>query len=69
MVAEAFREINPADPKAAETEYAKANPAKRLGVPEEVAKVVAFLLSADCSYINGQTIAIDGGQSNSYGNV
>ena len=69
MVAEAFREINPADPKAAETEYAKANPTKRLGVPDEVAKVVAFLLSADCSYINGQTIAIDGGQSNSYGNV
>jgi NAD(P)-dependent dehydrogenase (short-subunit alcohol dehydrogenase family) len=69
MVAEAFREVNPQDPKAAETEYAKANPTKRLGVPEEVAKVVAFLLSDDCSYINGQTIAIDGGQSTSYGNV
>ncbi|HEY1114062.1 MAG TPA: glucose 1-dehydrogenase [Chitinophagaceae bacterium] len=69
MVAEAFRQINPADPKAAETEYAKANPTKRLGLPEEVARVVAFLLSDDCSYINGQTIAIDGGQSTSYGNV
>ncbi len=69
MVAEAFREVNPQDPKAAEAEYAAANPTKRLGVPEEVAKVVAFLLSEDCSYVNGQTIAIDGGQSNSYGNV
>ena len=69
MVAEAFRQINPQDPKAAETEYAKANPTKRLGLPEEVAKVVSFLLSEDCSYINGQIIAIDGGQSNSYGNV
>ena len=69
MVAEAFRQVNPADPKAAETEYAQANPTKRLGLPEEVAKVVAFLLSDDASYINGQTIAIDGGQSNSYGNV
>lgn len=69
MVAEAFRQINPADPKAAETDYAKANPTKRLGLPEEVAKVVAFLLSDDVSYVNGQTIAIDGGQSNSYGNV
>lgn len=69
MVAEAFRQVNPADPKAAETEYAKANPTKRLGLPEEVAKVVAFLLSEDASYVNGQTIAIDGGQSNSYGNV
>jgi NAD(P)-dependent dehydrogenase (short-subunit alcohol dehydrogenase family) len=69
MVEEAFREINPRDPKAAETDYAKANPSRRLGMPEEVAKVVAFLLSDECSYINGQTIAIDGGQSNTYGNV
>lgn len=69
MVAEAFKQLNPQDPKSAETEYAKANPTKRLGVPEEVAKVVAFLLSDAASYLSGQTIAIDGGQSNSYGNV
>ena len=69
MVAEAFVQINPADPKSAEAEYARSNPSKRLGLPEEVGKVVAFLLSDDCSYINGQTIAIDGGQSNSYGNI
>lgn len=69
MVAEAFKQVNPQDPKAAETEYAKANPTKRLGVPEEVARVVAFLLSDDASYVSGQTIAIDGGQSNTYGNV
>ncbi|MCF0056323.1 glucose 1-dehydrogenase [Dyadobacter sp. CY356] len=69
MVAEAFVQVNPADPKAAQTQYAQSNPSKRLGQPEEVAKVVAFLLSEDCSYVNGQTIAIDGGQSNSYGNV
>ena len=69
MVAEAFRQINPEDPKAAETEYAKRNPTKRLGLPHEVAKVVAFLLSEDASYVNGQTIAIDGGESNIYGNV
>lgn len=69
MVAEAFKQVNPTDPKAAETEYAQANPTKRLGLPEEVAKVVTFLLSDDASYVNGQIIAIDGGQSNSYGNV
>jgi len=69
MVEEAFKQVNPKDPKAAETEYASANPTKRLGAPEEVAKVVAFLLSDDASYVNGQIIAIDGGQSNSYGNV
>ncbi|WP_133272686.1 glucose 1-dehydrogenase [Hymenobacter radiodurans] len=68
MVAEAFKQVNPADPKQAETEYAQRNPTKRLGLPEEVAKVVAFLLSEDAAYINGQTIAIDGGESNMYGN-
>ena len=69
MVAEAFVQINPKDPKSAEAEYALSNPSKRLGLPEEVGKVVAFLLSDDCSYINGQIIAIDGGQSNSYGTI
>lgn len=67
MVAEAFRQVNPKDPKAAETEYAQRNPTKRLGLPEEVAKVVAFLLSDENGYVSGQTIAIDGGESNVYG--
>lgn len=69
MVAEAFRQVNPDDPKKAEDEYAQANPTKRLGKPEEVAKLVVFLLSEEASYISGETIAIDGGQANSYGNV
>lgn len=69
MVAHAFQQVNPDDPKAAETEYAQRNPLKRLGLPHEVAKVVLFLLSEDASYVNGQTIVIDGGESNSYGNV
>ncbi|WP_420153261.1 glucose 1-dehydrogenase [Siphonobacter sp.] len=69
MVAEAFRQINAEDPKKAEAEYASFNPTKRLGQPEDVAKLVVFLLSEDCGYVNGQTIAIDGGQSNAYGFV
>lgn len=68
MVAEAFKQVNPANPKAAETEYAQRNPTKRLGQPHEVAKLVAFLLSDDNGYVSGQTIAIDGGESNIYGN-
>lgn len=68
MVAEAFKQVNPNDPKAAENEYAQRNPTKRLGLPEEVAKVVAFLLSKENGYVSGQTIAIDGGESNIYGN-
>jgi NAD(P)-dependent dehydrogenase (short-subunit alcohol dehydrogenase family) len=36
-------------------------PMRRLGSPEEVAGVVAFLASADAGYITGATIAVDGG--------
>jgi len=69
MVAEAFKQVNPQDPKAAETEYAQRNPTRRLGQPAEVAKVVAFLLSRENGYVSGQTIAIDGGESNIYGSA
>lgn len=68
MVEEAFRQVNPGDPEAAEKEYARRNPTKRLGAPAEVAKVVSFLLSDDNGYLNGQVIAIDGGEANFYGN-
>jgi NAD(P)-dependent dehydrogenase (short-subunit alcohol dehydrogenase family) len=33
----------------------------RMGQPEEVASVVAFLASADASYVTGADIAVDGG--------
>lgn len=36
-------------------------PMCRLGLPEEVAKAVAFLASEDASYITGQVLVIDGG--------
>jgi NAD(P)-dependent dehydrogenase (short-subunit alcohol dehydrogenase family) len=35
--------------------------AKRLGTPEDIAAMVALLASADGDWINGQTIAVDGG--------
>jgi 3-oxoacyl-[acyl-carrier protein] reductase len=37
-------------------------PAGRLGAPEEVADVVAFLLSGRARWINGANIAVDGAQ-------
>jgi NAD(P)-dependent dehydrogenase (short-subunit alcohol dehydrogenase family) len=36
-------------------------PAGRLGLPRDVAAVVAWLASADASFINGQTVVVDGG--------
>ena len=39
----------------------KATPLQRIGSPEEVANLVAFLLSDAASYITGQDIAIEGG--------
>ena len=37
-------------------------PLKRLGEPEEIAAVAAFLASDDASYLTGQTIYPDGGR-------
>jgi len=36
-------------------------PIARVGQPEDVAALVAFLASRDADYITGQTINVDGG--------
>ena len=38
-------------------------PMKRIGTPEDIARVAVFLASADSSYITGQVLTVDGGLS------
>jgi len=44
-----------------EDELAAAYPLRRLGLPEDVGSVVAFLLSEDAAWMTGQLLLIDGG--------
>jgi 3-oxoacyl-[acyl-carrier protein] reductase len=41
--------------------FAKMNPLERLGTPEDIASVVAFLIGPDGGWINGQVLRANGG--------
>ena len=43
-----------------EAEIAK-TPLRRLGLPDDVASVVAFLCSDDSAFVTGETITVSGG--------
>jgi NAD(P)-dependent dehydrogenase (short-subunit alcohol dehydrogenase family) len=48
------------DPKFC-AEMLRRTPLGRLGQPEDVARVILFLASDDAAYVNGHTMAVDGG--------
>ena len=61
--AELLREIEVIELPEQREEQMKQVPMHRHGTPEEVAQLVAFLLSDESSYITGAEIAIDGASS------
>ena len=50
------------DPNAKETDFVEYIPLGRVGLRQEIAATVLFLVSDAAGYITGQTIVVDGGQ-------
>ena len=48
-------------PEKVKEEMSNSIPAKKFGLPADVAKAIIFLASDNASYITGQTLHIDGG--------
>jgi NAD(P)-dependent dehydrogenase (short-subunit alcohol dehydrogenase family) len=59
---EMFRENTPAGSEA-ERRFLSLIPMKRLGKPDEIAALIAFLLSEEAGFVTGQTLFADGGAS------
>jgi len=59
MTADAFKLAS--NPEKAQQDALVRHPLRRLGTPIDIANVVAWLLSEESAFINGQCITVDGG--------
>ncbi|HEY3613004.1 MAG TPA: SDR family NAD(P)-dependent oxidoreductase [Gaiellales bacterium] len=53
--------MNPLDDPAQIEQLEPTIPLRRIGLPDDVADVIAFLASEDARYVSGQTLFVDGG--------
>lgn len=63
MLEGVFAKISPEAPDKAEALYCARIPQGRLGDPEAAGRAIAWLLSADASYVNGGILTVDGGMA------
>ncbi len=61
MVDDTARQTDPVNPQRVIDSLAQNIPLKRMGTPDEIGDLVAFLASGESSYITGSVIVIDGG--------
>jgi len=50
------------DPEEHKAAAAQQIPVRRVGLPEDIAAVVAFFASEEAGYVSGQTLHVNGGQ-------
>jgi NAD(P)-dependent dehydrogenase (short-subunit alcohol dehydrogenase family) len=61
MVDNLAMDANPGDPQSVIDQFAAGIPLKRLGTPEDIGHITAYLASDEASFITGASIVIDGG--------